>query len=294
MSAKQSSVELQAKHDTMKPEDTNVKTTFGSELNDASRFVDDTDREKTKLDIDLERLRKENEELKAKLDKKSRECNILEGKSRMYESLLIAWSTSYNFANVDGKKAFDVLNELQKEIDHLYDLLDEMSDNLEDEILNRINLENYIKSYHEEPAFESQTHEQENNEIQLHNLEKIIEIHGRISEQYEAKLQRSLEEVRNQYETQMQVNRDDMALFYEQKIEKLQSKLVRKANDNAKAVNKLRKHINRLNTRAITLKSSNASLKSRVRELEQLLDTQHVRCTAHLIALQAMTESAKY
>lgn len=73
------SIEVQTTRDTITREATNIKSMYENELGDARRLLDDTAREKAKLEIDIKRLWEENEELKTKLDKKTKECSIAEG-----------------------------------------------------------------------------------------------------------------------------------------------------------------------------------------------------------------------
>lgn len=47
---------------------------------------------------------------------------------------------------------------------------------------------------------------------------EISEIDGRLSEEYETRLQQSLQELRDQYEEQMQVNRSEIEHLYETKV----------------------------------------------------------------------------
>lgn len=47
---------------------------------------------------------------------------------------------------------------------------------------------------------------------------EISEIDGQLAEQYEAKLQQALQDLRDQYESQMANNRAEIELLYENKI----------------------------------------------------------------------------
>uniref|UniRef100_A0A1A9WEQ9 IF rod domain-containing protein n=1 Tax=Glossina brevipalpis TaxID=37001 RepID=A0A1A9WEQ9_9MUSC len=262
--------EPQSSRDTMTAEDTNVKTTYANELNNAPRLLDDTTREKTTLEIDLKRLREENEELKAKLNKKSNEFNAIETKIRMYQLLATDWSTKYNAIDDDRKKVVAELRQLQREIDNH---LNETRRRLEVEILSEMDLEYYTQSLREELTLKDELHVQEINEIRLRHLDEINEIDGRISAQYEEKLHRSLERVRNQYETLMRAKRDEIALMYQQKFEKLLRKIANQANANANVVNKLRgarKRIKVVNKRILKLKSNKAFLNSQIKALKTL------------------------
>ncbi|XP_075152657.1 lamin [Haematobia irritans] len=284
------SIEVQTTRDTITRESTNIKSMYENELGDARRLLDDTAREKAKLEIDIKRLWEENEELKARLDKKTKECSIAEGNARMYESRATDLSAKYSAANADRKKAVDDLNELQKELDRLRKQLDEARKHLEDETLARVDLENNIQSLREELTFKDQIHSQEINETRSRRQVEISEIDGRLCEQYEAKLQQSLQELREQYEGQMRANRDEIEMLYEQKIKNLQAAANRNSGAASSAIDELRAtrtRIDTLNSRISELESTNAALNARIRDLEQLLDNERARHNSDIAALEA-------
>ncbi|XP_073826326.1 lamin [Musca autumnalis] len=284
------SIEVQTTRDTITRESTNIKSMYENELSDARRLLDDTAREKAKLEIDIKRLWEENEELKARLDRKTKDCSIAEGNARMYESRAADLSAKYNAANADRKKAVDDLNECQKELDRLRKQLDEARKHLEDETLARVDLENNIQSLREELTFKDQIHSQEINETRSRRQVEISEIDGRLSEQYEAKLQQSLQELREQYEGQMRANRDEIEMLYEQKIKSLQAAANRNSGAASSAIEELRStrtRIDSLNSRISELESTNASLNARIRDLEQLLDNERTRHVSDIAGLEA-------
>ncbi|XP_067624949.1 lamin Dm0 [Eurosta solidaginis] len=284
------SIEVQTTRDTVTREATNIKSMYENELSDARRLLDETAREKAKLEIDTKRLWDENEELKAKLDKKTKDCSFAEGNARMYESRASDLSNKYNTANADRKRAVDELNEALKELERLRQQLDEARKLLEDETLARVDLENNIQSLREELTFKDQIHIQEMNETRSRRQVEISEIDGRLVEQYEAKLQQSLQELRDQYESQMRANRDEIELLYEQKMKNLQSAANRNSNAAANAIEELRTtrtRIDALNSRIGELESTNAALTGRLRELEQLLDRERARHNADIANLEA-------
>lgn len=208
----------------------------------------------------------------------------------MYESRAADLSAKYSAANADRKKAIDELNDLQKELDRLRKQLDEARKNLEDETLARVDLENNIQSLREELTFKDQIHSQEINETRSRRQVEISEIDGRLCEQYEAKLQQSLQELREQYEGQMRGNRDEIEMLYENKIKNLQSAANRNSAAASSAIEELRAtrtRIDGLNARISDLESTNASLNARIRELEQLLDHERARHNVEIAALDA-------
>ena len=152
------------------------------------------------------------------MDKKTKDLSLAEKNLAIYESRLSDMSTKYNQAVVERKKATDEMKELEKECEKLRKQLEELRKHLEDETLARIDLENNVQSLREELSFKEQVYNQELTETRTRRQVEISEIDGRLTEQYEAKLQQSLQELRDQYEAQMRANRDEIEMLYENKV----------------------------------------------------------------------------
>lgn len=89
-----------------------------------------------------------------------------------------------------------------------------------------------------------------------------------MAEQYEAKLQQSLQELRDQYEAQMRVNREEIELLYENKIKNLTSHAQRNSDAASTAIEELRQTrsgIDTLKQRINELEASTNALNSRIR-----------------------------
>lgn len=144
----------------------------------------------------------------------------------------------------------------------------------------RVDLENNIQSLREELSLKDQVHVQEINESRRIRQTEYSEIDGRLSSEYEAKLQQSLHELRSQYEEQMRSNREDIESLYEAKIRSLQDAASRTHNSSHKSIEELRNsriRIDGLNAKINDLESTNAVLNARIRELEQQLDIDRER-----------------
>lgn len=61
-------VEIRTTRETVCRESSNIKSMFEHELQDARKVLDETSREKAKLEIDLKRLSEENDDLKQRYD----------------------------------------------------------------------------------------------------------------------------------------------------------------------------------------------------------------------------------
>jgi len=63
-----------------------------------------------------------------------------------------------------------------------------------------------------------QVHQQEIKELRTRRHVEITEHSSRIEQQYNDQMQRSLQELRDQYEAQMRANREDVDRIYENKV----------------------------------------------------------------------------
>ncbi|XP_070502002.1 lamin Dm0-like [Chironomus tepperi] len=282
--------EITCYRDTTTREVTNIKSMYEHELSDARKLLDETSKEKAKLEIDIKRIFEENEDLKKRLDKRNKECATAENNYRLYEQKFHDLTAKYNAACSERKKAQDELKDLEKEVDKLRKMLDALRKNLEEETLARVDLENNIQSLKEELTFKDQVFQQELSESRSRRQVEISEIDGRLNEQYEAKLQQSLQELRDQYEAQMRNNRDEIEGLYENKIKGLQGQIAR-ANNASSAVHEemilVRSRADSLNGRIADLEATNANLSARIRDLESVLDAERGRFHRDLQIMEA-------
>jgi len=283
-------IEVQTIRENITRETSNVKSMYEHELSDARKLLDETAKEKAKLEIDTKRLWEENDELKTRFDKLKKDLNIAENSARMWETRCTDLQGKYNTANADRKKAKDDANDLEIENERLRKQLDELRKHLGAETLARVELENMIQSLREELTFKDQVHSQELSETRQRRQVEISEIDGRLYEEYEAKLQKSLQELRDQYESQIRSNRDEIEMLYDNKCKNLQSAANRNSNAANTAIEELRSSHSRiegLNTRISELESINAQLQARNRDLEQLFDANRARNAEAIAALEA-------
>lgn len=204
--------------------------------------------------------------IKKRLDKKTKECAIAENSARVYESRYNEVNGKYNQALADRKKAEDQAKDLAIENERLRKQLEDLRKQFEAETLARVDLENQNQSLREELNFKDQIHSRELTETRSRRQIEISEIDGRLSKQYEAKLQQSLQELRDQYETQMRANREEIELLYDNEIKNLQAAANRAANSSAHAseeVRLMRTKIDGLNAKIQDLENTNAGLNVR-------------------------------
>lgn len=282
--------EIHTSKETLNREVNNFRSMYDHELSDARKLLDETHKEKAKLEIDTKRLWDENEELKAALQKKSKDLIIAQNDCRVYESRANDLQVKFNQAQSDAKKALTEMRELENERDKLLKLLKDLRTQLEEESLARVDVENTNQSLKEELSFKDQVYQQQLTETRTTRQVEISEIDGRLSKQYEAKLQEALQDLRDQYEGQITANRGEIELLYENKIKDLQNAAVRNSNAASAAIEEMRQtrsSIDSFTTRIADLESQNDSLNNRNRDLKKLLENERQRHVEDLAVLEA-------
>ncbi|XP_069358745.1 lamin-C-like [Maniola hyperantus] len=281
--------EIQTTQEVVTREVSSIKGMYEHELQDARKLLDDTSREKAKLEIDLKRLYEENDDLKKRLDKKTKDWQQADSMARHYETRFTEESNKYNTALADKKKAQDEAKDLAKELEKLRKVYADTRKTLEEEMLCRIDMENTVQSLREELSFKDQVFQQELQETRTRRQVEISEIDGRLAQQYEAKLQQSLQELREQQEANIKANRDEIEALYENKMKNLQSAASRNSSAATVAVEELRTmrtRIDSLNATLNDLENKNAALSNRCRELERQLESERARHAEDLASLE--------
>lgn len=200
------------------------------------------------------------------MDKKTKEFVTADNNARLYEQRCIELSGKYNTACSERKKAQDDNKELEKENEKLKKQLADLRKALEQETLARVDLENNIQSLREELTFKDQVYEQELTETRTRRQIEISEIDGQLSQQYEAKLQQSLQELRDQYESQMRANRLDIENLYEGKLKALQSLVA----NNSKSAFTTQEELRITRQRITELEAQNQALQNRLDDERRL------------------------
>lgn len=273
-------IQIQTSTETINRETSNIKQMYDHELSDARKLLDETAKEKAKLEIDAKRLWEENDDLKSKYEKKCKEAQISEDAARLYEGKYNDTNNKYNAAVAERKKAVDAAKEAERELNKLRKLYEENRKSLEGETLARVDLENTVQSLREEITFRDQVHSRELNETRSRRQVDISEIDGRLAEEYEAKLQQSLQELRDQYEGQMRANRDEIESLFDTKIKNVQNAAQRDKQAMSAALEEVRLTRSRtdaINARIGELEQQNSSLNERIRDLQLMLDGERAR-----------------
>lgn len=142
-------------------------------------------KDKAKLEIEAEKSAREAREAKLELSTKDK---LLTATDRELKSL----QSKYNEALTRANNAEAELKTLKPDHARLKDKLEDAKRNLEDETLKRVDLQNQLLSQEESLKFENNMLEKQLNETRVRKQMEISELDGRLSQDYEKKLEESL------------------------------------------------------------------------------------------------------
>jgi len=280
-------IQIQTSTETTSREVSSVKHSYEKELADTRQLLDETAREKARLQLDAGRLRSELEELNPKYNKARADLLRAETAVHALETRNNELSAAIHQMKSDLARAKEESLNATSERDKLIKQVPELQQQLETELLARTDLENRNMTLKEELSFKEQMYEREMTEVRSSKQVEISEIDGRLQEQYQERLQSALQDLRDHYETQMKQNREEVESLYQTKVQDLEEQTRNQRSAASTAYEELMQSRNRVDgftSRIAELESSNNSLKARVSELEKCLENER---SSHAAAMGA-------
>ncbi|XP_069749098.1 lamin-B1 [Narcine bancroftii] len=252
-----------------------LRTVYESELADARKSLDDTAKERARLQIELGQLRGDHDGLSQNFAKKESDLRAAQTRVKDLENALHAKEASLATA-LGGKEAIEEeFEDLQARLSKLEVSLTTVKKQLEDETLSRVDLENRCQSLTEELEFRKNVYEEEIKETKKRHETRLVEMDtGRLVE-YEHKLTRALQDLREQHDQQVKIYKEELEKNFHNKLEN--SKLALEMNTkSAKAAEEELKEnymrIENLSTQLLNLQKHAKVWQDRVRELEESLE----------------------
>lgn len=260
--------------ETVQREVTNIKKLYENELGDARKLLDETAKEKARLMIEAGKLKAENAELKDKNRTLETSLETIERRLLAAESQVNELQARLNDAVNQRKHWEDEYNRLKKENEQLKKQLATAKKQLEEETIQRVDLENRVQSLKEELAFKSQIHETELNETIQRTRTEVEQVDGRLQHEYEEKLAESLREMREANDETIRITREETEEVFERKLAELRAMAEGKdsAADRAqKELRETRKRLDEISSQCTKLQSQAAIFEARIRDLEAQL-----------------------
>ncbi|GFS18928.1 lamin, partial [Elysia marginata] len=259
------SMQVRSTEEVVRREVSSVKTLYESELAELRKLLDDTAKEKARLQIEANKYKADYDDLLAKYNKRDREASGLERRVQVLERQL---------ADFQGRELEKENQNLKNELAKLENQLAAARKQLEDETLLRVDLENRVKTLKEDLHFKSQVYEQELEESRIRTTTQMEEVDGRIEQEYEARLQDALREIRAQHDYDLQSVKVELESMYESKIEDLRNQVARSNSSSSAAWDELvtaRQTIDDLQAELNKIKAEFACYEQRIKDLEKTL-----------------------
>ncbi|XP_068393479.1 lamin-B2 isoform X1 [Eschrichtius robustus] len=249
-----------------------IKTLYEAELADARRVLDETARDRARLQIEIGKLRADLEEANKSAKKREGELTVAQGRVRDLESVFHQSEAELAAALSDKRALENDVVELRAQLAKAEDGHAVAKKQLEKETLMRVDLENRCQSLQEELAFRKDVFEEEVRETRRRHEQRLVEVDSSRQQEYDFKMAQALEELRAQHDEQVRLYRLELEQTYQAKLDN--AKLISDQSD--KAASAAREELKEARMRVESLsyqlsglqKQANAA-EDRIRELEE-------------------------
>ncbi|XP_050768539.1 lamin-B1 [Gymnogyps californianus] len=260
---------------------TGLKAVYEAELADARKTLDDTARERAKLQIELGKIRAEHEELLGSYAKKESDLNGAQVKLREFEAALNSKEAALATALGDKKSLEGEVEDLKDQIVQLEVSVAAAREQLANETLLKVDLENRCQSLIEDLEFRKNMYEEKINETKRRHETRLVEVDSGHQIAYEHKLAQALNEIREQHDAQVKLYREELEQTYQTKLEnaRLSSEMSNSAaNSVREELNESRIRIDNLSSHLASLQKESRTWQDRVQELEDDLAKERENC----------------
>ncbi|KAE8635489.1 hypothetical protein XENTR_v10002640 [Xenopus tropicalis] len=246
-------VQVTEREEVRSREVSGIKELYETELADARRSLDDTARERARLQLELSKISVEHEDLRASFSKKESELESAQARFRETEALLNSKNAALATTQSENKS-------LQGE--------------LEEEILIKVDLENRCQSLIEELDFRKNVYEEEIKETRRRHETRLVEVDSGKQIEYEHKLSQALADMREQHDSQVTLYKEELEHTYQSKLEnaRLSSEMNSSAvNSTREELMESRYRIDSLTSQLSELQKESRAWHDRMQELEDML-----------------------
>ncbi|XP_022106034.1 lamin-B1-like isoform X3 [Acanthaster planci] len=267
-------MQISTVEETQMQEIANLKYMYEKELADMRKLLDDTAKDKARLQIELGKQRNELDDMKPRYRRMEKDLEAANKRIQALETSLGERDGRISAMLHEKKQLDDLVNELRKNLASKEKQLQAAKKQVEEETVLRVDLENRIQSLREELDFKKQMYDQEVKEIRSKSTIDFTEIDNQARSEYESKLIESLQELREQHEAQTLQLRAETESMFESKVSDLKALAERYRNASVSSQDDLRimrTKVDNLHSELNTIKSQNDALIARIKDLEDQL-----------------------
>uniref|UniRef100_A0A674P1Z8 Lamin B2 n=1 Tax=Takifugu rubripes TaxID=31033 RepID=A0A674P1Z8_TAKRU len=254
-------VKVSEKEEVTTREVSGLKALYEAELADARRVLDETAKDRAKLQIDL-----------GKVDDLKKEGDLATAMSRA--SVL---QDQLNKSEAALSTALSQNAALTSELADAEDSHAVAKRQLEAETLMRVDLENRCQSLNEDLEFRKTLYDEEVRESRRVQEQRIVEVDSGVRRDYEFKLAQALQDLRKQHDEQVSFYKEELEQTFQAKLDN--AKGASEMNDKAVSTAReelleSRMRIERLGEKLNALQKQVSASEDRIRDLEETLSAE--------------------
>ncbi|XP_078115695.1 lamin-B2 [Sander vitreus] len=265
------------KEEVTTKEVSSLKALYEAELADARRVLDETARERARLQIDLGKAQADLEEATRSAKKKESDLAAAVSRAGGLEAQLNKSEASLSTALSQNAALSSELADVKGLLAKAEDSHGVAKRQLEAETLMRVDLENRCQSLSEDLEFRKSMFEEEVRESRRRQEQRIVEVDSGVRHDYEFKLAQALQDLRRQHDEQVSLYKGELEQTFQAKLEnaKVSSEINDKAVGTAREeVQESRMRIESLGYQLSALQKQAAASEDRIRELEEILSAE--------------------
>ncbi|TTF71935.1 Lamin-B1 [Bagarius yarrelli] len=267
-------LQISEKEEVRSRELTGLKSLYENELADARRSLDDTAKDRARLQIELGKLRTEHEQLLQNYAKKDADLAGCQARLKDVEALLNTKEASLATAYSEKKGLEAMLTDLQAQIQELEASLVSAKKQLGDETLLRVDVENRCQSLIEELEFRKNMFEEEIKDTRHRHETRLVEVDSGRQMEYEFKLAQALADMRQQHDDQVKLYKDELEQTYAAKLENIRLSAEMNSSSASMAREELKEsslRVESLSAQLASLQKETRSWQDRINDLEAAL-----------------------
>uniref|UniRef100_A0A665T538 Lamin B2 n=1 Tax=Echeneis naucrates TaxID=173247 RepID=A0A665T538_ECHNA len=258
-------VKVSEKEEVTTREVSGLKALYEAELADARRVLDETAKERARLQIDLGKAQADLEEAtRSYRPKEDFIASYVRQKQKpfqlSYHSFLFNFSLQLILVCPCAEDSHAVAKH-----------------QLEAETLMRVDLENRCQSLSEELEFRKNMFNEEMRESRRRQEQRIVEVDSGVRQDYEFKLAQALQDLRKQHDEQVSLYKEELEQTFQAKLDnaKVSSEMNDKAVSTAREeAQEARMRIESLAYQLSALQKQVSTSEDRIRELEEILSAE--------------------
>jgi lamin B len=201
-----------------KKEKENLADRYENKIAELRRLVDALSRDKAKIELEGSGATTKYNDLKQKYDKIDKDYKRIEKERNSFQNLLSDLQSRSSENEARRRAAEARLAELEKELDALQQKVDSLTNQLEDEVLLRAELQNQLASAKEDLEFARASHNNQMEDFRRKRQVEMVTVSSEIEKNYQAKLQEQLQAMRADFDARIAASRKETADMYQNKL----------------------------------------------------------------------------